>query len=183
MAAFLALAVLIPLDDARAQSDVYEQVSEPTLKPGDPLPVPENPVVLTVRGKISAGAEGADVVAFDMASLEKLGIVRFTTLTSWTDEPITFDGVLVSSLLAYVKADPAATKLTLTALNDYQSSAPIEDSGLWPVILAVKENGQYMSIRERGPIWMVYPQHAYPELGQREFLSRWIWQLKEIIVQ
>jgi len=118
-----------------------------------------------------------------MASLEKLGMVRFTTSTSWTEKPIEFEGVLLSSLLDYVKADPAATQLTLTALNDYQSSAPIEDSSIWPVILAVKENGKYMSIRERGPIWIVYPQHAFPELGQREFLSRWVWQLKEIIVQ
>jgi len=40
-----------------------------------------------------------------------------------------------------------------------------------------------MSPREHGPMWVVYPQHAFPELGRRDFLSRWVWQLAQITVQ
>jgi hypothetical protein len=60
---------------------------------------------------------------------------------------------------------------------------PISDAADYPVILAIKENGQYMSVRERGPLWVVYPQDAFPEVGRREFLSRWVWQLAEIAVE
>ena len=91
--------------------------------------------------------------------------------------------MLLSSLLDVVGADPAATSLKLTALNDFESPAPIADGRKWPVMLALKRDGEYMSRRERGPIWMIYPQHAYPELGQREYLSRWVWQLKAITVE
>jgi hypothetical protein len=169
---------LLALPAARA-ADVYEVVSQPTLKAGDPIPAPTGPVVLRISGRIAGGKE----VAFDMATLERLGVVRFTTPTSWTDKPVTFDGVLLSKLLELVGADAGARTLTMIALNDYQAPVPIEDANKWPVILATKENGAYMPVREHGPLWVVYPQHAYPELGGRDYVSRWVWQLASITVQ
>ena len=165
-----------------AGSAVYDVVSEPTLRPGTPIPAPAGEVVLRVRGMIGAAA-GAEEVAFDMPTLERLGLVRFTTTTSWTEGPVTFEGVLLSSLLEAVGADQSATTLVLTALNDYAASMPVSDAKTWPVMLAIKENGQYMSPREHGPMWVVYPQHAYPQLGRRDFASRWVWQLAKISVQ
>jgi len=165
---------------ANAQpSKDYESVSEAMLKPGMAIPEPAGPVILTVSGRIKSGKP----VRFDLATLESLGLIRFTTLTSWTTEPAAFEGVLLSALLDVVGADPAATSLNLIALNDFESPAPITDGRKWPVMLALKRDGEYMSRRDRGPIWMIYPQHAYPEVGQREYFSRWVWQLKAITVE
>jgi hypothetical protein len=165
---------------ANAQpSKDYEAVSEASLKPGMAIPEPTGPVVLTVSGRINSGKP----VHFDLATLESLGLIRFTTLTSWTTEPAAFEGVLLSALLDVVGADPAATSLDLIALNDFESPAPIADGRKWPVMLALKRDGEYMSRRDRGPVWVIYPQHAYPELGQREYISRWVWQLKAITVK
>jgi len=164
--------------EARASKD-YDTVSEATLKPGMAIPEPTGPVVLTVDGRIKS----AKPVRFDVATLEALGLIRFTTPTAWTTEPAAFEGVLLSSLLDVVWADPAATSLKLTALNDFESPAPIADGRKWPVMLALKRDGEYMSRRDRGPVWMIYPQHAYPETGQREYYSRWVWQLKAITVE
>ena len=165
---------------AEAQpSKVYQTLTEPSLKPGMEIPEPTGPVVLTVNGRIKS----AKPVRFDLATLESLGLIRFTTPTNWTKEPATFEGVLLSALLDVVGADPAATSLKLTALNDYENPAPIADGRKLPVMLALKREGEYMSRRDRGPIWMIYPQHAYPEVGQREYLSRWVWQLKAITVE
>jgi len=165
---------------AKAQSSkVYETVREATLKPGMPIPEPTGPVILTVSGKIRSGKP----VRFDLATLESLGLIRFTTPTNWTAEPSEFEGVLLSALLDAVGVDPAATTLNFTALNDYEGPAPIVDCRKWPVMLALKRAGEYMSRRDRGPVWVIYPQHAYPELGQREYFSRWVWQLKAITVE
>ena len=68
----------------------------------------------------------------------------------------------------------------LPALNDYRVRIPIADFRRWPVMLALKMNGQYMSVRDKGPIWVVYPNHLDPELGQDAYQARWIWQLVEI---
>jgi hypothetical protein len=163
---------------AQSVSPVYQTVTKPALTPGMAVPKPKGPVILTVAGHTKLSP-----VQFDTATLESLGLIRFTTATSWTAEASEFEGVLLSSLLDVVGADPAATTLRLTALNDFESPAPISDARTWPVMLALKKDGEYMSRRDRGPIWMIYPQHAYPELNQREFLSRWVWQLKAITVE
>jgi hypothetical protein len=169
----------LPTAADAGQSKDYEAVTEATLKPGMAIPEPTGPVILTVGGRIKSGKP----VRFDLATLESLGLIRFTTMTSWTTEPATFEGVLLSALLDVVGTDAAATSLNLIALNDFESPAPIDDSRKWPVMLALKRDGEYMSRRDRGPIWIIYPQHVYPELGQREYFSRWVWQLKAITVE
>ena len=52
-----------------------------------------------------------------------------------------------------------------------------------PVVLTVPRDGQYMSIRNKGPLWVVYPRHTFPELEQAKHNSKWIWQLKEIVLR
>jgi hypothetical protein len=170
-------------DAGAAYSDAYQVVSNATIKPGDAIPAPKDDVVLRISGKVDAKASGGGAIAFDMKTLEQIGLIRFTTKTEWTDGPVQFEGVLLKDLLAVLNADKNADKLVLKALNDYISSMPISDAADYPVMVAVKENGEYMSVRDRGPLWIVYPQDAFPEVGRREFLSRWVWQLAEIGVE
>lgn len=183
VAAIAVLMVLSQASGAFSASTVYQVVAEPTLEPGSPIPEPTGPVVLRVSGDIAPPAGGRAEVAFDRATLERLGVVRFTTPTSWTEGPTTFDGVLLASVLRAVGAAPDATNLVLTALNDYQALVPAVDATRWPVMLAFRENGRELTLRDRGPLWVIYPQHAYPELGRRQYLSRWVWQLATISVE
>src|SRR3954454_16035195 len=133
----LSMTVSLP---AYTATPIYQTVTEPSLKPGMAIPAPTGPVVLTVSGRIRDGKE----ISFDMPTLERLGVIRYTTLTSWTKEPATFDGILLSSLLDLAGADDRAGTMVMTALNDFQSSVPIADARTWPVMIAIKENGQYL---------------------------------------
>ncbi len=47
-------------------------------------------------------------------------------------------------------------------------------------MLALKLNGEYMRIRDKGPIWVVYPAHLEPELAGAAHQGKWVWQLAEI---
>jgi hypothetical protein len=183
VAVVYALAGMPGADAGTAYKDAYQVVSDASIKPGDALPAPQGDVVLTVTGKVDAKTASGAPITFDMKTLEKIGLIRFTTRTEWTDGPVQFEGVLLKDLLAVLNPEKNADKLVLKALNDYISSMPISDANDYPVMVAVKENGEYMSVRERGPLWIVYPQDAYPEVGRREFLSRWVWQLAEISVE
>jgi hypothetical protein len=138
--------------------------------------------VLTVRGRLGR-AYAETGVTFDIPTLERLGLIRFTTLTAWTDGPITFEGVLLSRLLEVLAVPGNVTALAMTALDDYQVTIPAVDVRTWPVIIALKRDGQYMSVRNKGPLWVVYPRHAFPELAQAKHNPKWIWQLKEIVIR
>ena len=167
---------------AHIASTVYDVVSPGTLASGSPIPPPTEPVVLTVRGRLGLTHAEAGVT-FDMPTLERLGLIRFATPTAWTDGLVTFEGVLLSRLLEVLTVPGDVTALTMTALNDYQVVIPAADVHTWPVIIALKRDGQYMSIRNKGPLWVVYPRHAFPELEQAKHNSKWIWQLKEIVIR
>jgi hypothetical protein len=162
-----------------AQTKPYEVVTVPTLMPGDPIPTPKGRVILTVKG--AAGRQGP--LKLDLGTLERIGLVRYTTRNRWYPKPVTFEGVLGSVFLDVVGAPKDATVMKLRALNDYMIKLPIADLRRWPVMLAVKMNGKYMSVRDKGPIWVVYPAHLNAELADAGHQGKWIWQLAEINFQ
>jgi hypothetical protein len=73
--------------------------------------------------------------------------------------------------------------LRLRALNDYQAVIPLEDLRRYPVLFAFRQDGRLLSVRERGPVWVVYPWSGHPELDTRVHRQRSIWQVTEITVE
>lgn len=50
----------------------------------------------------------------------------------------------------------------------------------YDVILATTVDGKQLSVRDRGPLWVVYPTGDKPELRTPVFEARSVWQLKEL---
>ena len=143
------------------------------------LALPRGRVLLEVAGAIAA--RNADASArFDQAMLEGLPRATQRTATPWTSGPQVFEGVLLRSLLAAVGA--TGTTLTLRAINDYEVEIPVADVHRFPVLLAYAQNGRPMPVRERGPLWVIYPLDSYGELQTPVIHARMIWQLKRIVV-
>ena len=45
------------------------------------------------------------------------------------------------------------------------------------MILAMQADGTRLSIRDKGPIWLMYPVDDFPELQDPKYNLRLIWQL------
>jgi hypothetical protein len=73
--------------------------------------------------------------------------------------------------------------LRLRALNDYEAVIPLEDLRRYPILLASRQDGRALSVRERGPVWVVYPWSGYPELDTPVHRQRSVWQVAEITVE
>lgn len=146
----------------------------------EPLPEPTGRVILTVSGAIEVtnSDDGAD---FDRDMLDALGLEEIVTTTAWTDGPQTFRGVRLQTLLERLGA--SGTTVTATALNDFVTSFPVSDATQYGVLLASEMNGEEMSVRDRGPLWVVYPRDDFPELQQPEYNDRWAWQLRSIAIE
>lgn len=157
----------------------FEVVTKGKLKPGDPIPAPKGKVILTIRGATSPFAKSG-VIRFDREVLEEIGLIRYSSKNRWYDNAMTYEGVFGSRLMEIVGVPKNAKFLLLKALNDYAVRIPVTDFSRWPVMFALKLNGKYMTVREKGPIWIVYPNHLYPKLGKQPHIAKWIWQLKSI---
>lgn len=144
------------------------------------LEQPVGPVILTVSGKVTS-PNIAQTAAFTMAMLEALPQKTFTTKTPWYPVPIEFTGPLLRDVLA--AAGAKGDKLVALALNDYKTEIPMTDSLVHDMILARLMNGKPMAIRDRGPLFIVYPFDTKSELQAERYYNRSAWQLSRLIVQ
>lgn len=132
---------------------------------------PSGEVVLIVR---SSG----NTATFDMAMLEAMPKTSFVTSSPWTEDDTAFEGVALKDLIA--AAGATGTMLTARALNEYASTWPVSEAISGGAIVAYKMNGSYMSVREKGPLWIVYPFDDRPDLKTESNYSRCVWQLASI---
>jgi len=136
-------------------------------------------VVLTVSGAIT-NTNAGETAEFDRAMLEAIGTVTFETETMWTEGVQSFTGVALSDLLSAVGVNGSV--LRASAVNDYAVDIPTDDAVEGGPIVAFLRNGERMSLRDKGPLWIVYPYDSSPEYRTEVIFSRSIWQLDRIEV-
>jgi len=146
----------------------------------DALPTPSGKPILVVSGNIMQTNAGAEV-RFDREMLEALGTVSFETTTPWDKERVRFEGVPLGRLLDRLGA--SGSRLIVVALNDYSAELPVEDVRRYEVILALRQNGEYMPVQNRGPLFIVYNFDSDPELRNQKFYSRSVWQVARLEVR
>jgi hypothetical protein len=144
------------------------------------LPEPTEKPILTVTGKITfTNKEGA--AQFDRAMLEALGAASFSTTTPWYKEAVKFEGVPLAKLMEAVGA--TGDRIVSIALNDYSAEMPMEDARKYGVLLALKRDGEYMTVRDKGPLFIIYPFDSNPDLKAQKYYSRSVWQVARIEVK
>ncbi|KEA64726.1 hypothetical protein ADIMK_1179 [Marinobacterium lacunae] len=144
------------------------------------LTQPTGPVILEVTGAIdNTNAEG--VARFDKAMLEQLEQHVTKTATPWHEGKVEFEGPLGRALLTAVGAK--GDTLVVTAINDYAAEVPAEDFDNYDVILAMKADGKYMRVRDKGPLFIIYPFDENPDLNSEVIHNRSVWQIKKIEIR
>lgn len=122
-------------------------------------------------------ADGSEVAleAEAIAALPQHEIVTHTTVT---DGPQLFSGPLMRDVLK--DAGVEAETVLAIALNDYEVEIPTEDFIRFDVIAATSMNGEALTPRDKGPIWIVYPRDDHRELQDIRYDFRWVWQLARL---
>lgn len=137
-------------------------------------------VILKINGKIGI-KNSANSAEFDDAMLDALPQKSIVTETPWIKGTVKFTGPLLSDVLAAVNA--TGTNLKAYALNDYKVNIPVEDAKKYGVILARQMDGKPLAVRDKGPLFVMYPFAQFPEIKTSVYFSRCIWQLQSITVE
>jgi hypothetical protein len=142
---------------------------------------PPPAAVLTITGSRLGPPAQAGRVAFDLAALQQLEQRRIVSATPWYSSVSEFTGPLLRDVLkaAGAGADSSGS-LRCTALNDYRVEIPLDDVRRFDVVVAHLFNGKPMSVREKGPLFVIYPFDEQPQLRTSTYFGRCIWQLKAI---
>ena len=144
------------------------------------LDAPKERPILVISGKIATKNAG-EVARFDMKMIEALPQHSFTTSTPWFDRPVKFTGPLLADVLAAVKA--SGSNVSAVAINDYRITIPAADAAKFQVIVARLIDDKPIPVREKGPLFVVYPFDSSAELRSSTYYERSIWQLKALDIQ
>jgi hypothetical protein len=136
-----------------------------------PIASQADEVLLTVTGLDKTHS-------FDREALFAMEQVTFSTETIWTDGVQQFTGVSLHAFLDSLGVADGMIKAT--AINDYSVDVPVSDAVEGGPIIAFARNGEEMSIRDKGPLWLVYPYDSTPDYRSEVIYSRSIWQLDRI---
>lgn len=139
-------------------------------------PKPSGPVVLTIT--THAGQSDTTHTDFDMAALERLPQVSYTTATPWYSQPTKFTGPLLRDVLAAAGAQGA--RLVAVALNDYKVDMPLAEAVGNGAVVALRLNDKPMSVRDKGPLFVVFNYDSKAELRSERYYNRSIWQLRRL---
>ena len=159
----------------------YTIVAPASIGPADAIPAPSGEEVLAISGLVAAKNVG-DALSFDIPTLERLGLVKYTVNDPWLKDTITYTGVLLSDLLKYAGTFHTAQSVHMVALDDYQVDIPIADIKKWPILLATRANGEYMSVDNYGPTRIIWPYGSH-SIDQPSHNDLWIWSLRSIEVR
>ena len=141
------------------------------------LPDLTGPVILTVTGLAPEDFPGG-LVELDKERLAVIGTGEIETTSIWTQGKHRFKGVMLRDLVDFLKIK--AKVLRLHALNDYAVEIPTDETTADAPILAFEMDGEVMSVRDKGPIWVLYPFDDGPEYRTDTTFSRSVWQLDRI---
>lgn len=136
--------------------------------------------VLTLTGRLLL-PQGGGLLALEMPALEQLPQHSFVTRTPWYAQPRKFTGPLLRDVLAL--AGVRSGQLKAVALNDYKVAIPVDDALRYDVIVARLLDDKPMPVRDKGPLFIIYPFDQWPELRNAVYYSRSAWQLKALEVQ
>ena len=138
---------------------------------------PQGRVLLTVSGAINT-TNSEQESKFDLAMLNSLPQYTIITHNPWTKGLHTYQGFSAIDLLEQLGSP--ATLLQVTALNEYMTEIPLSDFIESGAIFATHLDGKPMSVRNLGPIMVIYPFDEREELKSEMFYGRSIWQIDRI---
>ncbi len=133
--------------------------------------------ILTISGGPDASGNTIDI-AYDLAALQAMPKTTFETSTMWTEGQQSFEGIALYALLDALNV--TSGKVIASAINDYRIEIPVADITPVAPIIAYMRNGAEMTVRDKGPLWIVYPYDSDPQYQSEVVFSRSIWQLNRI---
>lgn len=123
----------------------------------------------------------ADALTFDRSQFEALGMAGLTTAVPWDAQPRHWEGVSLGRLMTVARG--AGRPLLVKSLNDYAAHIPWSDLEQYDPLLAWLRDGQPIPIRAKGPLIVIYPFTARPELRGNVYNGRSVWHVSEIVVE
>lgn len=118
---------------------------------------------------------------YTLSQLLQLPQHEVTTNLPWTEEQHTYSGPYLDDVLKSAQA--TGQWLCFEALDKYKVTLNYDRIKAFKPILALKRDGQLLTIRTKGPIWLILPVDDHETLNAALYNDFMVWHLVKIGVQ
>lgn len=128
-------------------------------------------------------ASGKELLVITEENLKDFPEMNFTlSKTPWYKEPIKAKGISFKAVLEKAGVKPT-DKLTMIAWDKYTTEVPASDAFSFNTMLATHINGQKLTLKDKGPLFHLYPFDDNKMLAEKqEYSNKSVWAIKEIRV-
>ncbi|WP_406569198.1 putative pterin-binding protein [Aeromonas caviae] len=120
-------------------------------------------------------------ITLDEAALAALPQVEFETATPWTLGTHRYRGPTLKSVLAAQQVD-SASAIDVAALNGYQQRVDLSLFAKVPLTLVRYQDDKPLTRRNKGPLWLLVPLLAHPDMDVSAIHNNMVWQVIRIEV-
>lgn len=129
---------------------------------------------------LNCTADGDSVTTFTLGDLRALPESEVVTGHRFVDGEVTYSGPLVRDLLRLAGVG-GLESYRFIAANDYFVDFPRSDIEELDLILAMQADGEPLTRRSYGPLWLMYPISDHPEMfDDPTYTARLIWQVTQV---
>ena len=129
--------------------------------------------VLAVAGL----ADGAEL-QLTLDDLREMGAIDLQTGTPWSEGVSTFTGIPGRRFVEALQATGA--EVAADAINNYHIAIPFDVFASDTLLIAFARDGQPMSVREKGPLWIIFPYDTDPIYHSDTYKAYSIWSLTRL---
>lgn len=140
-----------------------------------PAPAVAQDVVLMVH----PDSVGSEAIALTMDDIRAMPATEIATTTPWTDGRQEFVGVAGDDLVRALGIS-AAEVVVAHAMNDYEVAIPYPVFAAATTLIAYSRNGSLMGVRDKGPLWVVFPYDADSVFASDVYLAYSIWSVDSV---
>lgn len=120
-------------------------------------------------------------VRLDEAALAALPQTEFETATPWTVGVHRYRGPDLKAMLA-AQGVAEASVLDVVALNGYRQRVDLSLFAKVPLTLVRYQDDKPLTRRNKGPLWLLIPLSAHPEMDVSAIHNNMVWQTIRIEV-
>lgn len=137
----------------------------------------EEPLLTLVSGPVGAEKE---IKSFTSADLDALPQLSFDTSTIWTVGVHRYSGPSLWSIFDAAGIEGGSIKLF--AINDYSISIRFDEVTKDYPLVATHLDGKSFGVRDKGPLWVIYPYDSDPTFRTESIYAQSVWQLVKISI-
>lgn len=111
--------------------------------------------------------------------LEKLPLTEYSVFDPFKKKRFSFTGILLREIVREYGAS-GVDKIQLKAIDEYVVDFIQDDWTRWDIMLATRQDGKHIEIKQSGPARIVMPYDTAKDIDHDVYSPKWIWLVNKI---